>query len=351
MKRTIFFTVTGVILFLAISCQKTDLPENAKITFNIAAPVDVISTKGTSSIDTNSFILTIRNVNGTEIYNGLYGSRPEEIVVAAGTYEISVVSELFDNPEFEKPCYGDDRVIVVSNGQTANVAFLCKLTNACINLSFTERFVKKYGDSGVSLKQGGNAVLYAANETRSLYFEPGNVEFSVGDEPLFNRVLKAGEFHNLQLDASNNESESNFSITVDTTSNEINETIIVGEDNGGANGLSPQTAMSIQSAFEHVGDTLWVWGYIVGTSISTTKFNMTPPFETDAHLALAESAEASERAEICPVELSKKALKDALGLATNPNNLKKRIIVRGVVVETYFGSKGIKSVSDYQLLE
>ncbi len=343
--------ICAISFLIYTSCQKIDESNDARLLFNIAHPVDVIATKGVSYIDTNSFILTITNVNGSEIYHGAYGARPKEIVVPAGTYDVSVVSEIMGEPAFEKPVYGDEKMIVVSNGQSAEIDFLCKMTNASISLSYTDRFLKRYGTDGVKLKQNETSITYSPTESRALYFEVGNVEFIADNEPLFNRVLKAGEFHTLQLDASNNESESNFSISIDTTITTINEKIIVGEDNSGANGLSAQTAMTISSAFEHVGDTLWVWGYIVGTSITSTKFNMTPPFDTDAHLALAEDENASSRADVCPVELSKNALKESLGLATNPNNLKRRIAVRGVIVDSYFGTKGIKSVSDYYLQE
>lgn len=353
MKRFVLMGVISSILLASCNGVQEFPDEEGLLLFSFAEPLKSVVTKGGAVPDTNNFILQIVGNSGDTLYNGAYGRRPAQMKVISGTYDISVVSALFERPEFEAPQYGDRKMIVVSNGEKVVVAFLCKQINSGMKISFSDNFLSKYSDKSLILKQECGEIEYPYNEKRTAYFKSGNVEFALSSADttfsLFNRVLAPGELHNLTLDASSNESESQISILVDTTVAVINERIMVGDDFSGENGLTWEKAMSLSAAREHIGDTLWVWGYVVGSDIIKSKVTFTPPFESTAHIAIASSPSESVSENCFSVQLSKSAIKQALNLVDNPGLLQKKIFVQGKVDSSYLGMTGVRYVSDYKI--
>ena len=354
MKR---FVLMGVLFSVIMaSCNMGAFDERqASLSFSFAVPLKTTVTKAGSLPDTNSFILLVKSNTGETLYNGLYGSRPAEIKVPAGTYEVSVRSIEFEKPAFETPQYGDSKVIVVSNGEKVSVAFLCKQLNSGMRFSFSENFLKKYNSGFLLLEQEAGSLEYLFTEQRTAYLKAGNVSIchktNSGSVPLFSRTLGAGEIHNIALDASAAESTSEFTIKVDTTVVYINEKVVIGEEFSGADGSSAQKAVSVSQAKNRIGDTLWVWGYIVGGDMSSSSVTFVGPFTKDSHIAIAENASEKSRDACFSVELSKTAVKSALNLVSNPSNLGRKVFLKGVVVESYFGLNGLKKVSEYAFME
>ncbi len=352
MKRFVLMGVLSSIIMASCTIGALN-EEGASLSFSFAVPLKTTVTKAVSLPDTNSFILLIRGNTGETIYNGLYGSRPAELTVPAGTYEVSVRSIEFEKPAFETPQYGDSKVIVVSNGEKASVAFLCKQLNSGIRFSFSENFLKKYDNGCILLEQEAGNLEYLFTEKRIAYLKAGNVginhKTSSATTPLFSRIIGAGEIYNITLDASAAESSSEFSITVDTTVVRINERVIIGEEFSGADGSSAQKAVSVSQAKNRIGDTLWVWGYIVGGDMSSSSVTFNGPFSKDSHIAIAENASEKNRDACFSVELSRAAIKSALNLVSNPSNLGRKVFLKGVVVESYFGLNGLKKVSEYSM--
>lgn len=353
MKRR--FAMTAVISSVILaSCNIDPAGKESRLVLGFAEPLEAVHTRATGGADTNSFILSINGMNGETIYKGAYGSRPKELSVKAGTYEISVISNEFTAPVFEQPQYGDSQIIVAANGEPVRVAFLCRMTNAGIKISLTEAFKARFPAGSLLLKGDGGNLAYTYSESRTGYFKPGEVGFYYvnggGETPLFNRSVNSGERHALTLNASSDESPSGFSVSVDTTTLAIVETVTVGQAYTGSDGSSAGKAMSVSQAAEHPGDTLWVWGYIVGGDLTSNSANFTGPFEKSSNMAIAASASERTFANCFPVELSKAAVKNALNLVDNPGNLGRRVCLKGKVT-TYFGLTGLKSVSEFELGE
>lgn len=350
MKR---FVLMGVLFSIIMaSCNMGAFPEGrASLSFSFATPLKTTVTKAGSLPDTNSFILLVRSNTGETLYNGLYGSRPLEIGVPAGTYEVSVRSIEFEKPAFEMPQYGDSKIIVVSNGEKVSVAFLCKQLNSGMKFSFSENFLKKYNSGCILLEQEAGSLEYLFTENRTAYLKAGNVSIchktASANVPLFSRTLGAGDIYNIALDASSAQSSSEFTIALDTTAVHINEKVVIGEEFNGADGSSAQKAVSVSQARNRIGDTLWVWGYIVGGDMSSSAVTFVGPFTKDSHIAIAEKASEKSRDGCFSVELSKTAVKSALNLVSNPSNLGRKVFLKGVVVESYFGLNGLKKVSEY----
>ena len=47
------------------------------------------------------------------------------------------------------------------------------------------------------------------------------------------------------------------------------------------------------------------------------------------------------------VQLSAGELRDALNLVDNPGNLRRKVYLRGDIVDAYYGLPGIKNLSEY----
>ncbi|MBO4571091.1 MAG: DUF4493 domain-containing protein [Bacteroidales bacterium] len=349
------FVVTAVLTSVILaSCNIDPAGRESRLDLSFAEPLSSPDTRAGVAADSNSFILSIAGMNGETVYKGAYGSRPAGLTLKSGTYEVSVVSQEFVLPAFEKPQYGDSQIVLAANGEPVRVAFLCRMTNAGIRISLTDAFKAKYPAGILLLKQDAGSLAYTYSESRTGYFKAGDVGFyyvNGGSEtPLFNRQVNSGERHSLTLNASSEESASGFSIKVDTTTLAIVEMVTVGQEYAGADGSSAQKAMSISQAASHPGDTLWVWGYIVGGDLTTSSVNFDGPFEKSSNMAIAASASERRFANCFPVELSKAAVKNALNLVDNPGNLGKRVCLKGKVA-TYFGLTGLKSVSEFELGE
>ncbi|MBO4768245.1 MAG: DUF4493 domain-containing protein [Bacteroidales bacterium] len=351
MKKRFVVTAVTASVILA-SCNIDPAGKESRLVLGFAEPLSTLQTRATGGVDTNSFILSVTGMNGETVYKGAYGSRPKDLSVSAGTYEISVVSQEFSAPAFEQPQYGDSQIVVAANGEPVLVAFLCKMTNAGIKIALTDAFKAKYPAGSLLLKGEGGNLAYTYSESRTGFFKPGEVGFyyvNGGSEtPLFNRTVNSGERHSLTLNASSDESSSGFSISVDTTTLAIVETVTVGQEYTGADGSSAQKALSVSQAANHLGDTLWVWGYIVGGDLTSSSAKFEPPFEKSSNMAIAASASEKTFANCFSVELSRAAVKSALNLVDNPGNLGKRVCLKGKV-STYFGLTGLKSVSEFEL--
>ena len=47
------------------------------------------------------------------------------------------------------------------------------------------------------------------------------------------------------------------------------------------------------------------------------------------------------------VQLPKGDVRDALNLVDNPSNLKRKVYIKGDIVDAYYGIPGIKNISDF----
>ena len=192
------------------------------------------------------------------------------------------------------------------------------------------------------------------SESRYAYFAPGETLFSIleqsAETPIFTRILKAGVNLVISLDASSNQGSPVFSVRVDTQAKTERESIITDGSFFEENGLSARTAYSVEEALKHEGDTVWVWGFVVGGDCSDTDVNFfTEPIASTTHFALASSIDALQRSDCMAVELSKAAMRTALNLVDNPSLKYKKIWVKGKIAN-YMGSHlGVKSIIEYQL--
>ena len=320
--------------------------------------------------DTNDFILKVSDAGGKILYEGAYGDSPESLLVDAGSYTVAVHSIEFTAPGFSRPVYGDEQVVVVKAGATVTVRLDCVLENAGVRLQVAPDFLTSYPDGVLFLKSGDTRLMYGYSEKRIAYFKPGPISLVLNnrgaDEILLTRTLDARTILTLSISAPHGGAAAASSITVavDTAKVWNHESYVIGGGGSGSGsgsgggsggdddpGSELDNAYSVSQASDHVGeDGVWVFGYIVGGDLSTAGATVkTSKLTKSTHLAIAARSSVTAKASCVAVELPKGAVRDALNLVDHPDLIGSRVYLKGSIVASYFGTTGLKSVSDYVL--
>lgn len=312
------------------------------------------ATKGLSDIpDTNDFILTVRDASGKILYHGPYGDSPATLEVQPGSYTVKAMSSEFVTPAFGTPQYGDEQVIVVPEGQKVSVHLDCTLRNCGVTLRISPDFLTSYPDGVLFLKQGSSRLMHAYAEKRIAYFFPGEFQLTMynqgKDQTLLTRNLAARDILAIKISAPAQTSGS-IGIAVDTTRNWLFEDYTIGGgDSGGNSGLDVSSAISVGDASKHTGENgVWLYGYIVGGDLTANgKSVKTSGITKGTHLAMATRSSVTDKASCVAVELPSGKVREALNLVDHPELIGTRIYVKGNVVESYFGTTGLKGTSDF----
>ena len=319
--------------------------------------------------DTNDFILKVSDAKGKILYEGSYGDSPESLLVDAGSYTVAVHSIEFTTPGFSRPVYGDEQVVVVKAGATVTVRLNCTLENAGVRLQVAPDFLTSYPDGVLFLKSGETRLMYGYAEKRIAYFKPGPISLVLNDrgadEILFTRTLDARTILTLNISApyGGTAATSSITVAVDTAKIWNSESYVIGGGGSGSgsgsgssggdddSGTGLDSAYSVAQAADHIGeDEIWVFGYIVGGDLSSAGTTVkTSKFTKATHLAIAARSSVTTKASCIAVELPKGPIRDALNLVDHPDLVGTRVYLKGSLVTSYFGTTGLKAVSDYVL--
>ncbi len=318
----------------------------------------VIDTKAVarSFPDSNNFFLTIKSSNGTSIYSGTYGQRPEVFQLNEGSYDVKIFSRYFSVPEYDTPCFADAQTVLIQPGKTLFMSVSCRQTNAALRLQFSEGFKSRYSAFRPEIQDSLGTLLYTMTENRFAYVNPGVVKIMLRETlpagstelpemiEIFNRRVSARDmltvnFHSEPLE----EGQENWSFRIDTTANWTYEYIVIGGD---GDGLSKSTALKVSQIVSFIGTTdKWVTGYIVGGDLTSSAINFEAPFESATNLAIADSPTERDRSKCASVSLPIGTLRDLLNLKDNPLNLGKKVYLKGTIVESYFNLTGLNPLT------
>jgi len=349
MKRLISFLAAALSL-AAPSCRELfDTPAAVTgIEIRFADDWSAPARASASLPDTNDFILTVRNAAGDLVFEGSYGSAPSTLTVAPGTYTVSAQSMRFSEPRFDAPCYGDTQVAVVLKGQTARVQLSCAQINSGMRLKVGTTFREAYPDGQLHLRCNEGRLPYAYGESRTAYFLPGTVSLLLSqggsEQLLLTRTLEARQVLVLGLGASTREGVSGIEIQVDTARRWLSEEVQIG---GGAD--EKESAYGVGEVAAHAGESgVWVYGYIVGGDLTSTKCSFVPPFSSRTNLVLAAKSSVTDRSACISVQLAKGDIRDALNLVDHPENLGRQLYLKGDIVAAYYGLPGLQALSDFE---
>lgn len=317
-------------------------------------------TRGISEIpDTGEFILTITDSKGGEVYSGSYAACPEVLEVPSGNYTVRVLSHEFVKPAFSSPQFGDEQCVTVPSGGVADVRLVCNQVNSGVRLKISPDFLTKYPDGVLFLKSSEGKLMYSYSEKRAAYFLPGNVSLMLSrgssDEVLATRRMQAREMLILKVNVAETSSDpgtdgpsASVSVAIDTTRNWIVDTYEIG--GGSSGGTSSEEAMTVAQARTSAGaEDVWVSGYIVGGDLTSTSASFASPFTSRTNILIGPKSTTTARSSCLSVQLPAGDLREVLNLVDNPLNLGRKVLLRGNIVEAYYGMPGMKNISDFEL--
>jgi hypothetical protein len=312
-------------------------------------------------LDSNLYRLTISTAGGVTVYDSTYAGRPDVFYVKAGTYKIRVTSRDFKEPDIY-PLFGQEQSVKAKKDSTLCVEIVSRQLTGGIRFSFTHGFTSWFKGTGIYLKRDTVSVKYGYGTRHYLYFYPGEItviyknkdgypSYTPPDKPgyadtvLFKRKLKANELVTIALDYDLTKvSRDGFTFSSDTFRIRKDEYFNLG-------GIAPYGCNSVWYAQTHVGDTINLFGYIVGGDVSSTTFKKEKPFTSKTNIVIGAQEWQALREKTIGVELPNGDIRKKLNLVDHPEHLKKPIAITGVVVDSYFGYPGLKSVTAYQLLK
>lgn len=324
------------------------------------AQVQGMTTRVPSEIpDTGDFILTITDSKGNEVYSGRYGACPEVMEVPSGNYNVKVVSHEFSKPAFASPQFGDEQCVSVPSGGVADVRLMCGQINSGVRLKISPDFLTEYPDGVLFLKSSEGKLMYSYSEKRAAYFLPGNVSLMLSrgnsDEVLMTRRMYPREMLVLKVNVAQNAPfvgtdgpSASVSVAVDTTRNWVAETYEIG--GGPTGGSSSEEALTVAQARTSAGvEDVWVSGYIVGGDLTSTSASFASPFESRTNILIGPKSTTSARSSCLSVQLAAGDAREMLNLVDNPLNLGRKVLLKGNIVEAYYGMPGMKNITDFEL--
>lgn len=353
--------LAGMVLSCRELAEYGDAPSKGEILLKFASLPEV--TKSSAEIpDTNAFLLSVTDSKGNSIYKGKYGAAPTTFLASAGTYSVSVRSCEFNEPLFEAPQYGDEQVVTVAAGKVTSVLLCCTQTNAGVRLKVEDSFKVDYPNGVLYLKSGSGKLMYSYEEKRIAYFLPGVVSLVMNDSgvetTLFSRTFSAQQILTLKLssaggqtsgseDASEPVRSPGMRIEVDTCRFWLSDEFELGGTNKGE---GMQEAFSVSEARERAGETeVWVYGYIVGGDLSSSKCSFAGPFNSRTNIVIASKSSCRDKESCLSVQLAKGDIRDALNLVDHEGNLGRQVFLKGNIVEAYYGIPGLQSLTEFEL--
>lgn len=307
--------------------------------------------------DTSDFILYVADPDGNVIYEGKYGDSPEVMNLAAGSYVVRAVSCEFRKPAFSLPQFGDEQCVVVPEGGVVNLRLLCRQMNAGVRLKVASGFLAAFPSSALLLRSQDGSLTYSYSEKRIAYFRPGNVSLVMTqgseDKVLMTRRLESQEVLVLNVgvvaDGGTDPSSSGVSIAIDTSRYWLNESYVIGGNNG--KGDSEDMSLTVSQAKASVGEEdVWVSGYVVGGDLTSASASFEAPFTSRTNILLGSRSKTSDKESCIAVQLPSNEVRDRVNLVDNPGLLGKKVCFKGDIVESYFGITGLKNVTDFKVL-
>ena len=313
-----------------------------------------LATKASDPVpDTNSFFLFVTASNGRTVYEGPYGAAPQPIMASPGTYNVKVLSSANEGPAFSNPVYGDEQSVVVESGKESVTRLFCQQLNSGVRINFDSELLEQGSQTAVNIISGDALLVYPAGETRTAYFLPGMVHFDLCMKqqviPLLDRVLRASEILSLNVHAPS-QTGGGISVSIDTSRIWTSEEVTPGAS-GAQDGSDISSALDIMAARQSAGLTeVWVYGYIVGGDLSSSKASYNPPFTSRTNILLSSKSVVSSREGCLSVQLQQGDIRDALNLVDNPGLLGRQVFLKGNIVPSYYGLPGIQGLSEYTLV-
>ena len=345
-----------VAVMTTASCmKKLGEGETGQIALSFGPSYKAVTRAGAEIPDTGDFILTVREPDGNVVFQGKYCDSPEKIKVKAGSCQVSIISGEFRSPAFSAIQYGDDQCVMVPSDGVVSVSLVCAQINSGIRLKIAPEFLTACPNSVLFLKADSGKLMYGYSEKRIAYFPPGNVSLVMvtgqQEETLLTRNLLAREILTIGVGAvaSSGTSPAREGITVqiDTSRVWTEDNYVIGGDS--SSGGTSEESLTIAQAKASIGaKAVWVSAYIVGGNLTSTSARFDPPFTSKTNLLIGPRSTIMDRESGMSVSLPASSIRDDLNLVDHPDLLGRKIMLKGDIVEAYFGLPGIKNITEYK---
>lgn len=348
MKKVLLFILAAIPL--VASCEELMQTISRQGTLQIRFADGTVPHTKAVFPDTNDFILTVTDSRGNTVYDGKYGAVQENLLLDEGNYTVYARSCDFSEPLFDCPQYGDTQVASVKAGKTTVVTLICAQLNSGIRLKIDPAFLTAYPTAVLYLKAASGRLMYSYSEKRIAYFQPGAVNLDMSDggveSTLFTCRLDPQQILTLGVNTGSESTRGGVKVQVDTTRNWTSDEFVIG---GGNNGSDTSEAYDVPTAKSHTGEQdVWVYGYIVGGDLSSSKCSFAAPFSSRTNLVLAAKSSVKDKAKCLSVQLAKGDIRDNLNLVDHPDLLGRQIYLKGDIVEAYYGIPGLQNISEYR---
>lgn len=356
MKKILIPLAAVAVALFAVGCDFYDDAQSrtGRLCVSFDESVSYLTKSNLSLPDTSNFLLNITDKSGKVIFDGKFGDCPESMIVSPGSYNIKVLSSEFIKPAFDTPQFGDEQCVVIPNGGSVNVKLLCTQLNCGIGLDVDSDFLTAYPNAVLFLKSVDGKLMYSYRETRMAYFKPGPVSVVMNDsgvdQILMSRDMAARDMLRVRIEVPGSKvpAPSGLSVSVDTSRVWLSGECVIGES---YKGEDSEDAFTVAEARASVGEEdVWVSGYIVGGDLTSASASFEPPFESQTCILLGPRSSTVDKSACLSVQLPAGEVREALNLVENPNLLGKKVLLRGDLVEAYYGVPGMKNTSEYQIL-
>ena len=314
--------------FVICSCSEKETEKgNGYLMLNISH-----STSLKADIELMDFTLRIL-AGSVEILKEQIGDLPEKISLPVGTYTIEAYSMEFSEPKFETPFYFGRITVDIEEGETKTVSLVCSQGNTGIRIVWQEIFSTLFSTYQARIDSNEGFLVYSSTETRTGYFLPGTVNITIHAD---GQIINGGAVNLATRDMvtvymqpnTAAPGELNIKISIDKTLNYRELELIVDPNNIVNNETSPY---SIAQAIERQGENeVWITGYIVGSKPSAG-YDFVNGVWQATNIVLADNINETNDWNVIFVDLATAnvAYRNVLNLVNNPNNLHRRVLIRG----------------------
>lgn len=169
MTRTIFYTLSLIGLFIFTACNNEETNLKGKGFLHLGVESDV--TLQTKAYNTKIDVLVMDASEDTiKFISDFDSSKPEDILLDPGAYEVVVTSGSADTAAWNTPYfYGKEAFEIIAN-EVSVVKVVCKIANTKVTVEYSDTFKEFFTAYQTTVSNISGSLLYKQGETRSGFF-------------------------------------------------------------------------------------------------------------------------------------------------------------------------------------
>lgn len=351
----------GFLATLACNGLKVIPDETGEIRIIGLETYDVMNTKSTNAEGYLLFVIAA-STGDTLIRSTVTEVMANPLKMEPGTYQVVACNRLHTSPVFDKPQYKGTKEINVKSYEVTPVYLNCELYTPGVNIDFDSEIFATFLMCNMQVSSQSGQLSYS-DETRGKwgYFEPDDITLTfVGNTlPLgtMHFTLEKRKLYTFRVNLSGISLQSNVEIpsssfNVDSSSVEVLITWQTDSNSSTSTTLKNSSVPYTVAEAKQLAvglENIRVTGYIVGNYFSGREF-LRDNITSDANVLLADAPGVTDVSQCISINAGKAAVKNIVGLATNPTHLDKKVTVTGTTAN-YLGMLGLNPATEAVLVE